>query len=225
MMRKRAAIFDLDGTLIPNTSAESTFFFHLLKSGGLNVRNVFQMLGAIWTARGNLHDMVRGNKRYLKNKPVEKFESVAHEFFEPRIETMIFPEMKEVIEKHRSEGDLLLLLTGTLDVIAACFVRKLQFDGYEAATLEIRDGHYTGKLNGTLPYGMGKLEVLRNLKDRHNFDRNQTYLYANIFSDRYVLNAVEHPVAVNPDSKLRSYSKRLGWNVIDVTKKTSTLIP
>ncbi|KMQ51588.1 Phosphoserine phosphatase [Chitinispirillum alkaliphilum] len=221
LTQKQAAIFDLDGTLIPNTSAESTFFFYLLKTGGLNVKDIFKMLSAIWTARGNLHDMVRTNKRYLKKKPVEKFELVAHDYFQPRIKDMIFPEMKEVIEDHRQKGHQLILLTGTLDVIAACFVRELGFDGYQAATLQIKDNRYTGRLNGILPYGMGKLEVLRDLKERFKFDRNHTWLYANIFSDRYVLNAVENPVAVNPDSKLRTYANRLGWKIIDVTNPRS----
>ncbi len=214
---RQAAIFDLDGTLIPNTSAESTFFFYLLKSGALSVKNIFQVLGAMWSAKGNLHDMIRANKGYLRNKSVDKFEQVAHDYFQPRIRGMMFPEMKGVIEEHREKGHQLILLTGTLDIIAASFVRELEFDGYRAATLESRNKQYTGRIDGILPYGMGKLEVLSDLKSRFRFDRNHTWLYANMFSDRYVLNAVENPVAVNPDSRLRSYSARLGWQVIDVT--------
>ena len=130
---KSAAIFDLDGTLIPHTSAEKTFFFHMMRNGVLNIINVIQMLPAIWTAGGNLHDMTRTNKGYLRNKSVEKMEVVAHHYFEPRIDQIIFPSMVNVIEEHRRRGDILLLLTGTLDVIAACFVRHLHFDGFKAA--------------------------------------------------------------------------------------------
>ncbi|MFP4679331.1 MAG: HAD family hydrolase [Chitinispirillaceae bacterium] len=211
---KRAAIFDLDGTLIPHTSAEGTFFFHMLKSGNLNFLNILQMVVAIWSARGNLHDMLRGNKRYLRHKSVEKMDQVARRYFEPRIDDIIFPEMQQIIEKHKSRGDHLILLTGTLDVIARCFVRHLGFSGFKATTLERKDGYYTGRVSGILPYGMGKLEVLRELKDRFGFNRDSSWLYANIFSDRYVLNAVEHPVAVNPDSKLREYARRLKWEII-----------
>ncbi|MFP4014738.1 MAG: HAD family hydrolase, partial [Chitinispirillaceae bacterium] len=211
---KSAAIFDLDGTLIPHTSAEGTFFFHMLKSGNLSFLNILQMLAAIWSARGNLHNMLRGNKRYLRKKEVEKLDQVARQYFEPRIDDIIFPEMRQIIEEHKKKQHYLLLLTGTLDVIARCFVRHLGFDGFQATTLERKDGYYTGRINGILPYGMGKLEVLRDLKNRFGFNRDNSWLYANIFSDRYVLNAVEHPVAVNPDSKLREYARRLGWEIV-----------
>ena len=216
---RSAAIFDLDGTLIPHTSAEKTFFFHLLRNGGMNIWNILQMLPAIWKAKGNIHDMARTNKGYLRNKSAQKFENIAHRYFEPRIDVIVFPEMREIIEMHRKRGELLLLLTGTLDVIAGCFVRHLHLDGYKAGTLEIQDGKYTGRINGILPYGMGKLEVLRDLWDEYKFDRNKTVLYANIFSDRYVMNAVHDPVAVNPDSKLRSYAQKLGWKIMDMEKR------
>ncbi len=215
---KSAAIFDLDGTLIPHTSAEKTFFFHMLRSGTLSFKDVLQMLAAIISAKGNFHEMLRGNKRYLRKKSVQTMDAVARQYFEPRIDDIIYPEMKQVIEHHREQGDFLLLLTGTLDVIARCFVRHLNFDGFQATTLERRDGHYTGKVSGILPYGMGKLEVLKDLRDRFTFDRDTSYLYANIFSDRYVLNAVEHPVAVNPDSKLKEYAERLKWQIIECSK-------
>ncbi|NLD99959.1 MAG: HAD-IB family hydrolase [Fibrobacter sp.] len=211
-----AAIFDLDGTLIPHTSAEKTFSFYLIRSGGLNVLNLLQMVKAVWESKGNFHALARTNKNYLKNKSVTVLNDIARHYFEPRIDTMVFPEMRKVIEHHRRAGDLLLLLTGTLDLIAACFVRYLKFDGYRAATLEIKDGKYTGKLIGILPYGIGKLEVLSSMKRQFHFDRDLTYYYANVYSDRYVMNAVENPVAVNPDRKLRLYAKRIGWKVLDV---------
>ncbi|HON10431.1 MAG TPA: HAD-IB family hydrolase [Chitinispirillaceae bacterium] len=211
-----AAIFDLDGTLIPHTSAEITFFFHLFKKGNLSIFNLLQMIPAIWTARGNLHEMTKANKRYLRNKRVRDLQNTAQKYFEPQINRIVFPRMVEIIEDHRNCGNKLLLLTGTLDLIAECFVRVLGFDGYRAATLEIVDGRYTGRITGILPYGIGKLEVLRDLKNNFHFDRDRTSLYANVFSDRYVMNAVERPVAVNPDAKLRIYARKLGWEILDV---------
>ncbi len=212
---QRAAIFDLDGTLIPHTSAEKTFFFHLLHSGGLTPFNLLQMGAALWTAGGNLHKMIRGNKRYLRNKKVKKLKDIANRYFDSRIDRMIFPAMHEVIEKHRRKGDLLLLLTGTLDIVADCFYRRLNMDGYKAAELETRDGRYTGRIKGIIPYGVGKLEVLRDLRHRFHFDQNHTTLYANIYSDRFVMNAVETPVAVNPDKRLRSYAGKHDWRIFD----------
>jgi HAD superfamily hydrolase (TIGR01490 family) len=216
---KSAAIFDLDGTLIPHTSAEKTFIFYLLRNGILSPLNLVQMLTAIWKTKGNLHAITRVNKAYLRNKEFQKLQDIARIYFEPRIHDFVFPQMQDKINQHRNRGDLLLLLTGTLDLIAACFVRKLQLHGYKATTLEVCMGKYTGNVCGIMPYGIGKLEVLRELKKEYTFAPDSSFLYANVYSDRFVMNAVEHPVAVNPDHKLRKYAKRFGWEILDVKNK------
>jgi putative phosphoserine phosphatase/1-acylglycerol-3-phosphate O-acyltransferase len=211
----RTVIFDLDGTLIPNTSAEKTFFFYLLRNRILSVLSIIQLLPALWMARGNLHEMTLSNKRYLKNRLVVDFTDIAQKYFEPRIDTLVFPFMSHLIDKHRKDGDKLLLLTGTLDFIAGCFTHYLQFDGYKATELEIREGRFTGKVIGIQPFGIGKLEVLRDMKKQYHFDSHKTVLYANTYADRYVMNAVERPIAVNPDKRLLKYALRLKWSIID----------
>jgi HAD superfamily hydrolase (TIGR01490 family) len=212
---RSAAIFDLDGTLIPMASAEYTFFMHLFRHKILSIFDIIQMLGALWSVHGNMHTMLRVNKRYLRNKPVDQVEQIAQAFFEPQIDKLIFPFMYEKIEHHRSTGDLLLLLSGTLDIIANCFIRRLKFDGGKAGTLEKQKGRFTGKISGILPYGIGKLEVMSELKREYKFDSNETTLYANVYSDRFVMNAVSYPVVVNPDKRLREYAKHRLWNIIE----------
>lgn len=213
---RHAAIFDLDGTLIPMSSAERTLFFYLFRNRVLSLINIFQMLGALWTFHGNMHLMLRGNKRYLKNKAVYAVENIARSYFEPKIDNLIFPVMLKMVQMHREQGDLLLLLSGTIDIIADCFIRHLQFDGGIAGKLEQRNGRFTGELSGILPYGIGKLEVLSELKRVYNFDSNETTLYANIYSDRFVMNAVAYPKVVNPDKKLRLYARKRHWEIIEV---------
>lgn len=208
-------IFDLDGTLIPHTSAEKTLFFYLLQKGFFSFSNILQLLPAIWSTHGNIHEMTLTNKRYLKNKSANAFQEIVQKYFEARIDNLIFPLMLHIIKKHRSMGDRLLLLTGTLDFIAECFSRHLSFEGYRATNLEIKDGKYTGRVVGIQPFGIGKLEVLRDLKQKFHFNRDKTILYANIYSDRYVMNAIEKPIAVNPDKRLLQYAIRSKWTVID----------
>lgn len=216
--KRIAAIFDLDGTLIPHSSAEWVFFSHLLRRGILNPFNLVQMLGPIWSFRGDLHAMLRGNKRYLRNKKVQQIRLEARRYFDPKMETLVFPEVRALIEEHRNTDDLLLLLSGSLDVIADCFVRGLRMDGQESAHLEVRDGRFTGRISGVTPFGVGKLEAFQNLTRAFDLDLNQTTLYANMYTDRHVLNAAATAVAVNPDERLRMYASRRNWRIVDVKK-------
>ncbi len=138
-----AAIFDLDGTLIPMASAERTFFLYLIRHKSLSLLDLIRMFGELWSWHGNMHAMLRGNKRYLKNKSVDKVNKIARDFFEPQIRKLVFPKMYEKIEMHRNAGDRLLLLSGTLDIIAGCFIRRLGFEGGKAGTLEQKNGLFT----------------------------------------------------------------------------------
>jgi putative phosphoserine phosphatase / 1-acylglycerol-3-phosphate O-acyltransferase len=213
---RKAAIFDLDGTLIPNASAERVLFTHLLQNGTLGPFSIVRILWGLIRAHGNLHRLFLERKVYLRGKPVEKISEVTGKYFEGHARRMVFPAMLDVIEEHRQKGELLLLLSGTLDLIADCFVRDLHMDGSRATNLQVRDGHYTGHVVGVVPYGIGKLEVLREFRHRYKFDQNSATLYANLYSDRYVMNAVDMPVAVNPDRRLEQYARLNGWRILDV---------
>ena len=66
----------------------------------------------------------------------------------------------------------------------------------------IADGVYTGELAGPFCYGPGKVEAITDLARWENFDLGQCYAYSDSASDLPMLEAVGHPVAVNPDAKL-----------------------
>jgi phosphoserine phosphatase len=87
---KSAAIFDLDGTLIPHTSAEKTFIFYLLRNGVLSPLNLVQMFAAILKTRGNLHAITRVNKAYLIGKDSRKLQDIARLYFEPQSRILFF---------------------------------------------------------------------------------------------------------------------------------------
>lgn len=213
MSRIRAAIFDLDGTLIPASSAEKLFFFHELKNGGFTILDMLRMLQVLIKSRGDFHSMIRENKYYLRGKDVSKITNIVTNFFEPIVPNLVFHGMKDLIESHRAKGDILLLLSGTLDVIASCFTRQLKFDGFRAGKLEIRNGHYTGRIQGVLPYGIGKLESLHEFHEEFKFDLNTSLIYANQYSDRYIMFAMNNPIAVNPDKRLLKLSQKLKWPI------------
>jgi phosphoserine phosphatase len=57
--------------------------------------------------RGNWHRLTRtrANKQYLRGKSAGKIEAVARQYFEPRVDNLIFPVMRSIIEAHRAAGD------------------------------------------------------------------------------------------------------------------------
>ena len=71
----------------------------------------------------------------------------------------------------------------------------------------IVDGVYTGELTGPFCYGPGKVEAMQELARWEGLDLDQCCAYSDSASDLPMLEAVGHPVAVNPDAKLERYRR------------------
>ena len=66
---------------------------------------------------------------------------------------------------------------------------------------------------GLNPYGENKAKLVQELAEVHNFDLSDSYAYGNHYSDAHKLKRVGHPVAVNPDRKLREIATGNGWQI------------
>ena len=49
---------------------------------------------------------------------------------------------------------------------------------------------------------------------KHKINLKQSYAYADSFTDKEVMELVGHPIAVNPDKRLKKYAKEKGWKII-----------
>ena len=88
----------------------------------------------------------------------------------------------------------------------------------------IADGVYTGELAGPFCYGPGKVEAIVDLAKWENFDLGQCYAYSDSASDLPMLEAVGHPVAVNPDAKLERIARHNGWPIVVFSKRTKAVV-
>ncbi|MBI5088710.1 MAG: haloacid dehalogenase-like hydrolase, partial [Actinobacteria bacterium] len=89
---------------------------------------------------------------------------------------------------------------------------------------EIVDGVYTGRLAGPFCYAEGKVEAIEELVRWEGFDLRLCYAYSDSASDLPMLEAVGHPVAVNPDSKLERIANRRGWPVVIFSRRTKSVV-
>jgi phosphoserine phosphatase len=88
----------------------------------------------------------------------------------------------------------------------------LGFDGGIGTRYEVGpDGAFTGRFDGPFVYGEGKVEAMRAFAAEHEIDLGASYAYSDSLSDLPMLEAVGHPVVVNPDPALAEIAKREGW--------------
>ena len=207
---RSCAIFDLDGTIIDNSS-ERVFLKYLLEGGELPLRNLSQWLIDFILVR-DLRQ-AKANKVYLKGLDYQHICNLAQTCFTERLVDRISPRVFDLIEFHRAEGRAVVILSGSLELLIRFFYDYLEADLMIGYTLEVVDGEITGHCVGVNPYGENKAKLVRELAEAHNFDLSESYAYGNHYSDAHKLKRVGHPVAVNPDRKLREIATANGWQI------------
>ena len=207
---RSCAIFDLDGTIIDNSS-EREFLKYLLEDGDLPLRNLSQWLLDFIRIR-DLRQ-AKANKVYLKGLDYRHIHNLAQICFMERLVDRISPRVFDLIESHRAEGQAIVILSGSLELLVRFFHDHLKTDLMIGYALEVIEEEITGHCVGLNPYGENKARLVRGLAETHNFDLSESYAYGNHHSDAYKLKQVGHPVAVNPDRKLRETAIANGWQI------------
>jgi len=220
-----AAVFDIDGTLLPPPSLELRLVAHLALHGEIRVGAVLNWLRSLVpqvlrTSRGNAELSVRprmldANKTYLKGVRVGAVDEwIVREF----AEVEFFSRALEIVDWHRRRGHAIVLISGTLAPLARA-VRRLLAGGEEilicATDLESEEDAWTGRVNGNAICGPAKEEALRRLAAEHHFDLSRSYAYADSLKDRWLLGAVGHGIAVNAGPRLAQHARRRGWRLVN----------
>jgi phosphoserine phosphatase len=76
-----------------------------------------------------------------------------------------------------------------------------------------RDGKYTGEID-FYAYGPHKAEAVLALAAAQGYDLGASYAYSDSITDLPMLEAVGHPVVVNPDRALRKEAITRQWPIL-----------
>jgi phosphoserine phosphatase len=130
----------------------------------------------------------------------------------------IYPQMMRVVRDHQDAGLRCYIVTAASQEMVVKLADVLAMDGAIGTPSEIVDGVYTGRLAGPFVYGEGKAKALRAFADEKGIDLKQSWAYSDSASDLPMLQAVGHPVAVNPDAELEELARREGWEIFRFEK-------
>ena len=214
-----AAFFDLDRTLLRRSSA-------LALAGSFRERGLIsrtQMLKAAWwqllfVARGASHEAVRraseDGLRVLEGYTPEEMRELVAQAMEPVLRPLVYAEPLRLVEQHHARGEPVYIVSATLQEIVDAIAEDLGFDGALGTISEVKDGHYTGRAVRSLHAG-AKAEVVRELARREGFDLAECTAYSDSHTDLPFLEAVGHPVAVNPDRALRRIAAERSWPMLE----------
>jgi HAD superfamily hydrolase (TIGR01490 family) len=215
-----AAFFDVDNTLMRGAS-----LFHVARK--MHQRGAFtlaQAAGFAWkqfkfVARGeNIDDVhaVRDSALTLAaGITVDDIKALGEEVYDEMIASRIWPGAKALAEQHLRVGRRVWLVTATPIEVATVISTRLGLTGALGTVGEVSDGMYTGRLVGDILHGSAKAVAVQGIADQEGLDLKRCWAYSDSYNDVPLLSLVGHPVAINPDAKLRRHARDRNCPVYD----------
>ncbi|MCB9760369.1 MAG: HAD-IB family hydrolase [Alphaproteobacteria bacterium] len=212
------AFFDFDKTLIHQNSG-SLWVRAELRGGyigwGMAARATW------WIARyhlglSGLDEAVLDAVATLAGQRESDIRARTDRFYDAEVKPLFRPAAILTLQQHRAAGDRLVLLSTTSNYLAERVGMDLRMDALLCNRFEVDDhGVFTGRPDGPLCFGDGKLVHARAYAASLGVPLSETSFYTDSFTDLPVMEAVGRPVAVNPDPRLRREATRRGWPVVD----------
>lgn len=223
-----AAFFDLDRTLISGSSA---FVLAIAAWRGKLVPThqfardaasavAFKFAGASDDKSTGVRDRILGA---VKNIRVDDLVALNTDIV-PKLMEKLRPEARHLLDQHRQAGRATYIVSASPIELVEPLAKALGMTAGIGTRSEIVDGVYTGELAGPFCYGQGKVEAIVELARWEGFDLAQCFAYSDSASDLPMLQAVGHPVAVNPDTKLERVAGLHGWPIVVFSKRTKAVI-
>ena len=149
---------------------------------------------------------------YSEHQSASRLMAEAHEWFDVMLKGHIAPRAVEKIEFHRQQGHAVALISASTQFAVQPVAEYLQVD-FLCTQLIDRDDELIGKVIDPPCYGPGKVVWAQRYAADHGAQLGDAYLYTDSYSDRPLLDAVGHPVAVNPDRRLRRHAQKRSWPI------------
>jgi len=149
-----------------------------------------------------------------------------------------FAQAIERVAWHAKQGHEIVMISGTLEPLAREAARAMEAElaarGIMAAIrviatrLEEMDGRWTGRVLGEAMFGKAKARAAKRLAEEMRLDLGRCYAYGDSLTDRWLMEAVGRPVAVNPSKDFAGIARTHGWPAIqwneekDFTRKSQS---
>jgi HAD superfamily hydrolase (TIGR01490 family) len=216
-----AAFFDVDNTLLQGASiywlarglAARNYFTtgDLVRFGWQQLR--FRLVAA--EHAGHMTSAREAALAFVQGWRVADLERLSEEIFDELMAGRVWSGSLALARLHLDAGQRVWLVTAAPVELGRVIAQRLGLTGAIGTVAEVRDGVYTGRLQGELMHGPAKADAVRQLAAAEGLDLRRCAAYSDSSNDLPMLSAVGHPVAVNPDAGLRRQARERGWEIRD----------
>lgn len=214
--RKVAAFFDMDRTLL-DASSGRLYMQALIKMGRISWKERLEMLW--WAVLYVVGRLDMGNltttmiRRHHLNEPVDAMWDLTQRWFDATVRPHVTEKGRQRVEEHRRQGHRVAIISASTEFAARALANYLGGMDVIATRLVVQNGRLTGDIVPPFCYGRGKVYWAERYAQEHGIDLEKSWFYTDSVSDLPLLERVGHPVAVNPDRRLRKIARQRGWPI------------
>lgn len=213
------AIFDLDNTLIAGDSDHAWGEFLIAKGyvdSDAFARQNDQFYEDYKAGTLDIFAYQRFALKPLTEQSMDVLSAWHEEFMKDFISPLLLPKAQALVEKHRDQGDRLLIITATNTFITRPIGQRYGIHELLGTEGEILNGRYTGEVAGTPTFQEGKVTRLNEWMKQENETLDGSYFYSDSHNDLPLLKQVTYPVAVDPDDTLHAHAQSQNWPIISL---------
>jgi HAD superfamily hydrolase (TIGR01490 family) len=218
----KLALFDLDHTLLPIDSDHTWGAF--TTELGWNDPQVFSQRNDEFYAHYqagtlDIHDYVRFATQAARERGAVEAARAHARYMDEVIRPRIMPEALALVRSHQHAGDTVIIVTATNEFVTRPIAQAFGVNELIAVELE-RDatGWITGEIKGTPSFRDGKVTRVADWLATQGlaWDQVEMSFYSDSMNDLPLLEKAHHPVATNPDARLRQLATERGWRILEL---------
>lgn len=152
---------------------------------------------------------------FLAQHDMDHLNAIHAEFMQEIIVPAMRPKGFDAIARHRDAGHQVVIITATNSFVTQPIANAFGVPDLIASQPEVKNNRYTGRLSGEPCFQIGKLHHLKQWLTTQADAVSESWGYSDSFNDRFLLEYVQHPVVINPDTRLHAHALAHAWPVED----------
>lgn len=222
----KLALFDLDHTLIPIDSDHSWGVF-TTDMGWTDPVDFTRRNDAFYAQYKagtlDIHEYIRFSTAAVRCQGAINSEAAHADYMRAIVQPAIKSQALALVNQHQQAGDAVIIVTATNEFVTRPIANAFGVAELIAVELE-RDtapggtGWITGEIKGVPSFREGKITRVGQWLAARQLDWSdvESTFYTDSINDLSLMENVTHPVATNPDDRLRAIALERGWRILDL---------
>ena len=216
-----AAFYDLEGTLVSTNLVHTLAFYSRRQQGFFTTikKSVGTFAKLPLFGVTDLYSRNVFNEFFFQSyagESQDRLRYFSEELFEEVLKPAIFDGTRELIAQSKKIGQKQIVITGALDFTVDRLCEYLGIEEFVSNRLEFVNGYATGRILPPVMASATKAKWMREYAEKNDINLSESYAYSDSISDLPMLSIVGHPVAVNPDFRLKQTATQHDWAILDL---------